>query len=184
MAKVSVANKTIEYNVRESTRAKKVRLTVYCDGSVVLTHPVGVSENRIIQFLKERFVWIEEKLARFRHLDSDLLRHDRKHYLEHREVARELVQQKLEYWNQFYNLSYNQVSIRPQKTRWGSCSSRRNLSFNYKIVFLSEELQDYLIVHELCHLQEMNHGIKFWKLVEKTIPNARELQKKINFKVD
>jgi predicted metal-dependent hydrolase len=105
-------------------------------------------------------------------------------YKEHREAARELVEKKLVHWNRYYNFSYNRVSIRNQRSRWGSCSSKGNLNFNYRILFLEEDLQDYLIVHELCHLQEMNHGPKFWRLVEQTIPNARSLQKKMHMQID
>lgn len=97
-------------------------------------------------------------------------------YKKHKEQARALVLQKLQYWNQFYNFSYRKVAIRAQKSRWGSCSSKGNLNFNYRIISLSEELCDYLIVHELCHLAQMNHGKEFWKLVEQTIPNYRKLR--------
>lgn len=98
-----------------------------------------------------------------------------------RKKAFDLVCARLEYFNQFYNLKYNKVSIRNQKTRWGSCSSRGNLSFNVKILFLSPELQDYLIVHELCHLKEFNHSKRFWDLVEKQIPNYKYLHNKIRY---
>jgi predicted metal-dependent hydrolase len=73
----------------------------------------------------------------------------------------------------FYNFSYNKVFIKNQRTRWGSCSSNRNLNFNYRIINLAPELQDYLIVHELCHLQEFNHGQAFWNLVGLQIPNYK-----------
>ncbi len=97
-----------------------------------------------------------------------------------RESARKLVHMKLEYFNQFYNFSYKKVFIKNQKTRWGSCSSNNNLNFNYRIVDLAPELQDYLIVHELCHLQEFNHGKAFWDLVATQIPNYETLRKKLH----
>ena len=65
------------------------------------------------------------------------------------------------------------------KTRWGSCSKKGTLNFNYKIALLSPELRDYIIVHELCHLGEFNHSSKFWLLVEKTVPNYKTLRKQI-----
>lgn len=101
------------------------------------------------------------------------------HYSAYKEQARELVVQKIAQWNQFYRFEFGRVAIRTQKTRWGSCSSKRNLNFNYRIVFLPEELQDYLIVHELCHLQEMNHAAAFWTLVEKTIPSYKILRARL-----
>lgn len=92
----------------------------------------------------------------------------------HSEDARVLVHAKLAYWNQFYHFSYNRVSIRNQSTRWGSCSSKGNLNFNYRIVHLPERLADYLIVHELCHLGQMNHSANFWNLVAQTIPDYEQ----------
>lgn len=90
--------------------------------------------------------------------------------------ARALVIERLNYFNKFYQLSYKRVFIRSQKTRWGSCSSEHNLNFNYRIIYLSPELQDYLIVHELCHLKYFNHGPQFWSLVSETLPNYKELK--------
>jgi predicted metal-dependent hydrolase len=92
-------------------------------------------------------------------------------YLKHKEQARLLVHEQLIELNRHYGFTYGQVSIRDQKTRWGSCSSKKNLNFNYKIVFLPPHLVDYIIVHELCHLEEFNHGKQFWDLVARTIPH-------------
>jgi predicted metal-dependent hydrolase len=97
-----------------------------------------------------------------------------KHYLAHKEEARELVHKKLEEWNAHYGLTYKRVAIRNQRRSWGSCTSLKNLNFSYKILFLPARLQDYLIVHELCHLAELNHGKKFWELVAKQIPDYKK----------
>ena len=97
----------------------------------------------------------------------------KKHYADHKEAARVLCHERLEHFNQFYNLSYNRVAIRNTRSRWGSCSSKKNLNFNYRILFLPPELQDYLIVHELCHLQEMNHAKPFWDLVALQSPDYK-----------
>jgi len=94
-----------------------------------------------------------------------------KHYVEHKEAARELVAERLQHFNLHYQLSWNRVAIRNQRRCWGSCSSQKNLNFNYKILFLPPHLSDYIIVHELCHLLEMNHGQQFWDLVEQQIPD-------------
>lgn len=103
-------------------------------------------------------------------------------YLKYKEVAREIVHRKLEEFNRIYNFKYNKISIKNQKTRWGSCSRSGNINFNYKIALLSDRLADYIIVHELCHLGEFNHSKNFWNLVEKTIPDyaqrREELKKK------
>jgi len=94
--------------------------------------------------------------------------------------AKKLINERLKYYNQFYNFVYHKISIRRQKTRWGSCSSNKQLSFNYKLFFLPIELVDYVVVHELCHLKEMNHGKKFWQLVSQTIPDHKLRKKIIN----
>lgn len=98
---------------------------------------------------------------------------------EARECARALVHARLTYFNQFYQCEYKKVFIKNQKTRWGSCSSAGNLNFSYRIIFLSPEAQDYLIVHELCHLKEFNHSERFWKLVAQQIPNYKTLHKNL-----
>ena len=97
-----------------------------------------------------------------------------KHYLQHKEEARELALARLAHYNQFYNFTWNRIAIRNQRRCWGSCSAKKNLNFNYKITFLPPRLCDYIIVHELCHLQEMNHGQKFWDLLEEQVPDYKE----------
>lgn len=99
-----------------------------------------------------------------------------KKYLENKEKARELVKARLEYFNTFYGYKWGKIAIRNQKTRWGSCSKKGNLNFNYKIVLLPPSYSDYIIVHELCHLEEFNHSENFWNLVAKTIPNWRVIR--------
>ena len=96
-----------------------------------------------------------------------------------REQARGFVLERLAYFNQFYNFKINRVAIKNTSTRWGSCSSKGNLNFNYKIIYLRPELADYLIVHELCHLGEFNHSSKFHALVAKTIPNYASINKEL-----
>ncbi|KKQ28050.1 MAG: hypothetical protein US42_C0002G0005 [Candidatus Magasanikbacteria bacterium GW2011_GWC2_37_14] len=94
--------------------------------------------------------------------------------------AKKLINERLKFYNQFYNFKYNRLAIRRQKTRWGSCSSKKHLNFNYKLFFLPLELVDYVVVHELCHLAEMNHGKKFWQLVAQTIPDHKIRKKILN----
>jgi len=93
------------------------------------------------------------------------------HYLQNKETARKLVLSRLEHFNEHYCLKWNRVAIRNQRRCWGSCTSLKNLNFNYKIQLLPLHLQDYIIVHELCHLKELNHGKDFWALVAETIPD-------------
>lgn len=100
----------------------------------------------------------------------------KKEYLLHKEKARELVLARLEYFNQFYSFKYGRVSIKNVRTRWGSCSSKGNLNFSYRLARIDAELLDYVVVHELCHLGEFNHSRAFWALVGKVMPDYRALR--------
>ena len=84
-----------------------------------------------------------------------------KNWKERKEEFLEIAKNRLEFFNQFYNFKYNKISIKDTKSRWGSCSSAGNLNFNYRIFLLEPEQMDYVIIHEMCHLQEMNHSKKF-----------------------
>ena len=95
-------------------------------------------------------------------------------YEKYKEHARKIVHERVAYYNTFYNYPIGRISIRDQKSRWGSCSSKGNLNFNYKIFFLPIELVDYIVVHEICHLGEFNHSKRFWALVEKQCPDYKK----------
>ncbi len=93
------------------------------------------------------------------------------HYVAHKERARVFINERLEYFNAHYQLQYKRVFIKNQKSCWGSCSANANLNFNYKLVFLPPHLADYVIIHELCHLAELNHSPAFWAHVAKACPD-------------
>ncbi len=97
-----------------------------------------------------------------------------KAYLAHKEAARDLITARLHHFNQHYGLSWNRVAIRDQRRCWGSCSSKGNLNFSYKLLFLPPCLRDYIIIHELCHLKVLNHSAAFWETVEIACPEYRE----------
>lgn len=92
-------------------------------------------------------------------------------YLTHKEAARALMHDRLHYFNQFYQVTYNRVAIKDQRRCWGSCSSKGNLNFSYKLLFLPPCLRDYVILHELCHLRVLNHSIHFWNEMALVMPD-------------
>jgi hypothetical protein len=154
-----------------------VRLVVHHDGRVVVTAPRFASKQMIEQFVASKSEWIKEKLAHFKKHPRVLVpKHTKKEIVAYKKQARQLVEARIKHFNAIYNFKFQRIAIRNQKTRWGSCSKKGNLNFNYKIVLLPPELADYIVVHELCHLGELNHSRNFWALVEKTVPNWRELR--------
>lgn len=170
----------INYTIRKSKRAKNIRLAVYRDGSVAVTLPHGVRNSLAEKYVEEKRDWLLKKIKFFKQFNEDALpKLDKEDYRYHKESAYRLALERVEYFNKAYGLKYNKIFIKDQKTIWGSCSAKGNLNLNYKIVFLPERLRDYIIVHELCHLKEMNHSKKYWELVAKTIPDHKEIRKRL-----
>ena len=170
----------IPYTLKKSKRAKRMRIAVYCDGSIVVTAPYGLGDSFVERFVREKAEWALKKVEAFKHFKkSDVLVFDKKHYEKHKKEALSVILDRVEFFNEQLKLSYNKVNVRNQKTKWGSCSKSGNLNFNYKILFLSEKIKDYIIVHELCHLKEFNHSKKFWSLVAGVTPDYREIKKEL-----
>ena len=171
--------KEISYKLVRRKGAKQLTLSIKGNGLVSITRPWWVRESSARTFLHEQLDWIHDRMQRFVGVDDNLLRHDTEHYQQYKDDALQVARDKVAHWNQLYGFSFNKITIGRGSSRWGSCSSKGNLRFNYKILFLSEEFQDYLVVHELCHLKEMNHSNRFWGLVEKQIPNYKDLRKRL-----
>lgn len=170
----------IPYGIRNTARTRRIVITVHSDGAVVVSKSPRIAIAHVEKLMREKFGWIEEKVREQASRPKKLLAHySVKDFKEQKENARAFATRRLAYFNAFYKYTIGTVSIRNQKSRWGSCSSKGNLNFNYKIVFLPVALADYLIVHELCHLGEMNHGGRFWALVSQKIPEYKSMQGKI-----
>ncbi len=103
----------------------------------------------------------------------------RKNYLLHKEVARSIVHARVRHLNQHYQVPIRKIFIKDNRSRWGSCSERGNLNFNYRLALIPGQLVDYVIAHELCHLREFNHSPKFWELVAQTVPEHKTLRKQL-----
>jgi len=178
--KITLQNKEIKYSLKKSRRARQMRLTIYCDGRMVATVPQRFSSSVLEQFILEKSNWIIKKIDYFKNFShKEFWANSPGDFLKYKEKARELALERVEHFNQFYRFEHGKICIRNQKTRWGSCSKNGNLSFNYKIVFLSPLLADYVIVHEICHLREFNHSARFWDLVGKTMADYKRLRKEV-----
>lgn len=181
---IDMKGEQIKYSLHSNQRSKSMRLTVYPDGRIAILAPSRMSQGLIEKFLKNKSDWILGKIAYFKKFNGALfLGGGKRDYLKFKEQARSIAHDRLAYFNQSYNFTYHRITIRNQKSRWGSCSGRGNLNFNYKIARIDPALADYVIVHELCHLGEFNHSKKFWDLVSQTIPNHKELRSKLKREV-
>lgn len=154
-----------------------MRLSVYPGGAVVVTAPIFFGSASVEKFLASKSVWLDRAIAKMRHLKA--LPGGKREYGARRFAARALVLSRLRHFNSIYNFPYNRVSIKNTRSLWGSCSHKGNLNFSYKILYLPAELQDYIIIHELCHLKEHNHGAGFWALVAHTCPEYRHLRARL-----
>ncbi|MCQ2181588.1 MAG: M48 family metallopeptidase [Bacteroidales bacterium] len=96
-----------------------------------------------------------------------------------RQQARAVLPQRLAVLADKYGFSYNRVTVKNNVSNWGSCSTRGNINLNLRLVTLPPELQDYVMLHELCHLRQMNHGPEFHRLLESVCPGHRELQRRM-----
>jgi predicted metal-dependent hydrolase len=179
--RIKLQGEEIDYNLRKNRRAKRLRLTIYCDGSFAVSAPNRLNLATIENYILQKSDWVLSKLKIFKNKTTDNIfsRNNPNDYFQLKKTALELAQKKVVEFNRYYNLSYCRISIRNQKTRWGSCSRKGNLNYNYKIALLPERLADYIIVHELCHLQEFNHSRRFWDLVAQTVPDYKQRRKEI-----
>lgn len=178
--KILLDNQEVKYKIRKSKRARRMRLAVYCDGNFVVTAPYDLGENLVENFIKKNATWIISKLKFFSKKGRKvILSGGRSEYFIKKNEAYNFVAQKIDNFNKIYKFRYNKISIRNQKTRWGSCSRKGNLNFNYKIIKLPEPIAEYVIAHEICHLKEFNHSKNFWELVENYINDYKEARKEL-----
>ncbi len=177
---IQLDKQNLNYTLKLSNRSKNIRLSIHRNGSCVVTTPRYIPQFIINNFLKSKSDWIIGKMEYFlKFKGSTFKKGTKSDYLKYKKEALIIVNNRLEYFNTFYGHKWNNIVIRNQSTRWGSCSRKGNLNFNYKIALLPEKASNYIIVHELCHLGEFNHSKNFWNLVSKTIPNYKEIRKQL-----
>lgn len=161
---------------------KTVAIQVNSDLSVTVRAPRSVSEKDIEEILKKKEAWIskhiekiKETKERFEAEPTEKL--TREKVIALAEEALKVIPERVEYFAKVIGVTYGKITIRNQKTRWGSCSSKGNLNFNCLLMLAPPEVLDYVVVHELCHRKQMNHSKAFWLEVEKVLPNYKEVRK-------
>ncbi len=158
---------------------KTVAIQVNADLTVTVRVPRHTSRKDIERIISEKEPWIRKHIEQIRakkeayeamktlHLTDEEIR-------ELVDKARKYIPGRVAYFAEHMGVTYGRITIRNQKTRWGSCSSKGNLNFNCLLMLTPAEIIDYVVVHELCHRKEMNHSGAFWNEVEKVLPDYRE----------
>lgn len=158
-----------EYICRvKRAKRKSISLRVLRDGSISIGCPWLCSRAELEALLRQKAQRINEMRSAQEKLPSKLTEAELN---ELKKLAREDMTRRTEHYAKLLGLTYGRIAIRAQKSRWGSCSSKKNLNFNCLLELCPEEVLDYVAVHELCHLKEMNHSPRFWQLVEGVYPD-------------
>ena len=156
---------------------KTLAIEVKKDLRVVVRAPIFVSNREIQKFIDEKSVWIEkaiEKIKMRNEQESSMPKLTAEEIYQFADKALEIIPKRVEYYARIMGARYGRITIRNQVSRWGSCSVKGNLNFNCLLMLCPAEVLDYVVVHELCHLKEMNHSKNFWSLVESFCPEYRQ----------
>lgn len=160
----------IEYSIIHSKR-KTMALQITRDGRVVVRCPMRMPDCKAREFAESHKEWIEANYKKVQERISSKPVFTEQQIKAYRKQARKVLTEKTMQWAEKMGVDYGRIAIRQQATRWGSCSVKGNLNYNWKLILLPEELQDYVVVHELAHRTEMNHSPRFWRIVEREIPD-------------
>lgn len=161
------------------SRRKTIAIQVNSDLSVTVRAPYGVTEKYIEEFLNKNGAWISKQMneikVKKKSVESGNVENvtlDKIKALA--DQALETIPTRVEYFARIIGVTYGNITIRNQKTRWGSCSSKGNLNFNCLLMLAPPEVLDYVVVHELCHRKQMNHSKAFLTEVEKVFPDYKK----------
>ena len=164
------------------SKRKTVSIQIGSDLSVTVRAPKRMSLRAIEKIIAEKENWINTNLEKMRK-KNELYNAEEIKPLSDDEIealadrALEFIPGRVAYYADIIGVSYGRITIRNQKTRWGSCSSKGNLNFNCLLMLAPKEVTDYIVVHELCHRKEMNHSKAFWNEVANVIPDYKDAEK-------
>lgn len=177
---INLSGQIINYFHKHISCSRRLKISIGSGEKIIVSSPARLPVADIEKFLYQHADWILKKLDHLKKKTTDsIFPKTHKDFLLNKSKALRLVREKLDKLNKIYNFKYNKITIRNVSSRWGSCSRRGNLNFNYKIVFLPDEMAEYIVAHELCHLKEMNHSARFWRLVGRTILNWPILRRRL-----
>lgn len=168
----------IQTNVIYSKR-KSISIELRAN-SILVRAPKGMSEQEIKVFLNEKQKWIEKHLEKLQEREKTMERlpvFTMNEIKELADKALDVIPEKVRKYADIIGVSYGRITIRNQRTKWGSCSSKGNLNFNCLLMLFPDEVIDYIVVHELCHRKYMNHSADFYAEVESVLPEYRRCQK-------
>ena len=161
------------------SRRKTIAIQIDREGQVIVRTPYGITKRQVEEFLDEKKDWLLQTRQRVEKRKTEQIPISEEVRREGIERAKRIFPERTAYFAKRMGVDYGRITIREQKTRWGSCSSKGNLNFNWKLVLLDPELLDYVVVHELAHRREMNHSKNFWKIVEAELPDYRERRRRL-----
>lgn len=167
----------MQIELRRSKRRKTILTEIKPDGRVILHVPYAMTRTAIQRLLEEQKDWIREHLEeqeRKKRLSGGLPKLKREELQALADRAAEELPVLTAAYAEKIGVSYGRITIRNQRTRWGSCSAKGNLNYNCLLMLAPKTVQEYVVVHELCHRKEMNHSARFWAEVEKILPDYRE----------
>lgn len=164
--------------MERSRRAKRISVSIRPFKGVRVAVPYGVSFNRALMFAQSKAGWINKHLGKMEQLELKARAVSHTSPID-RAAAREVLIDRLDFLAKKYGFNYNRVFIRNQKTRWGSCSTKNNISLNVNLVRLPDELIDYTLLHELVHTRVKNHSRRFWDQMDLLLGDAKKIDKKL-----
>ncbi len=162
-----------------SSRARHINITVKPFRGVRVAVPIGVSYEEAEEAAREKSRWIKEKLEKAKLVEQQHEEERRNPGFIILPAARSAIVERLDELAEKYGFSYNKVYIKNQKTRWGSCSAKRNISLNFRISLLPRELMDYVLLHELMHTRYLNHSSRFWEELDRILGDAKALDRQL-----
>ena len=158
------------YDIIRSNR-KTIAIQIKGDGQVIVRAPLRMPQRAIQRFVDSKAGWIEKHLVAIHERQSNLEPVFTVEQLNHLvNAAMKDIPLRVAKYAPLVGVTYGKITIRTQKSRWGSCSAKGNLNFNCLLMLCPEDVRDYVVVHELCHLKELNHSPRFWHEVENVLP--------------